>query len=64
MWNQSGSFFCACQTKMQAYCNLKKSRKPALGTIKKDPDVSVVSNEQDKLNDEAVEDTTENTLVN
>ena len=44
--------------------NLKKSTKPALGTIKKDPDVSVVSNEQDKLNDEAVEDTTENTLVN
>jgi len=44
--------------------NLKKSTKPALGTIKKDPDVSVVSNEQDKLNDEAVEDTSENTLVN
>jgi hypothetical protein len=44
--------------------NLKKSTKPVLGTIKKDPDVSFVSNEQDKLNDDAVEDTTENTLVN
>jgi hypothetical protein len=42
----------------------KKSTKPALGAIKKGPDVSVVSNEQDKLNDEAVEDTSENTLVN
>lgn len=42
----------------------KKSTKPALGVIKKGPDVSVVSNEQDKLNDEAVEDTSENTLVN
>ncbi len=44
--------------------NLKKSTKPTLGAIKKGPDVSVVSNEQDKLNDEAVEDTSENTLVN
>jgi hypothetical protein len=44
--------------------NLKKSRKPELDAIKKGPDVSVVSNEQDKLNDEAVEDTSENTLVN
>ena len=44
--------------------NLKKSTKPTLGAIKKGPDVSVFSNEQDKLNDEAVEDTSENTLVN
>ena len=43
---------------------MKKSTKPALGAIRKGPDVSVVSNEQDKLNDEAVEDTSENTLVN
>ena len=42
----------------------KKNHTQQLGTIKKDPDVSFVSNEQDKLNDEAVEDTTENTLVN
>jgi len=44
--------------------NLKKITKPALGAIKKGPDVSVLSNEQDKLNDEAVEDTSENTVVN
>ena len=44
--------------------DLKKSTKPALGAIKKVPDVSVVNNEQDKQNDEAVEDTSENTLVN
>ena len=44
--------------------NLKKSTKPALGTIKKSPDVSVVSNEQDKLSDEVVENTSEKTLVN
>jgi len=44
--------------------NLRKSTKPALGAIKKGPDVSVVSNEKDKLNNEAVEDTSENTLVN
>ena len=44
--------------------NLKKSTKPALRAIKKGPDVIVVSNEQDKLSEEAVEDTSENTLVN
>ena len=44
--------------------NLKKSTKPTLGAIKKGPDVSGVCKEQDKLKDEAVEDTSENTLVN
>ena len=44
--------------------NLKKSTKPASGATKKRPDANVISNEQDKQNDEAVEDTSENTLVN
>ena len=44
--------------------NLEKNTKPASGAIKKRPDANVISNEQDKQNDEAVEDTSENTLVN
>ena len=42
----------------------KKSTKPALGAIKNGPDVSVVSNEQDKLSDETAEDASKSTLVN
>ena len=42
----------------------KKNIQSSSGIIKKDQDVSVVKNEEDKLNDQTAEDTSENTLAN
>ena len=44
--------------------NSKKNTKPSLDVIKKDQDVSVVKNKEDKLNDQTADDSSENTLIN
>jgi hypothetical protein len=44
--------------------NSKKNTKPSSDAVKKDHDVSVVKNEEDKLNDQTAEDSSEDTLVN
>jgi len=42
----------------------KKNTKPSQDVIKKEDDLSAVKNKEDEVNDQTVEDTSENTLVN
>ena len=44
--------------------NSKKNTKPSSDAVKKDHDVSVVKNEEDKLNEKATEDASENSSIN